>query len=78
VGRENPSELKAAKLARSMARGVEDRDLKPNTHERAQIAAVIAAPPNRCARWPPSAAWKSEKRWCSCLLSALQPLRLLP
>lgn len=48
VGRENPSELKAAKLARSMARGVEDRDLKPNTHERAQIEAVILAPPNRC------------------------------
>jgi hypothetical protein len=48
VGRENPSELKAAKLARSMARGVEDRDLKPNTRERAQIEAVILAPPNRC------------------------------
>jgi len=47
VGRENPSELKAAKLARSMARGVEDRDLKPNTKERQQIEAVIVAPPNR-------------------------------
>jgi phosphatidylinositol 3-kinase len=47
VGRENPSELKAAKLARSMARGVEDRDLKPNTKERQQIEAVIRAPPNR-------------------------------
>lgn len=49
VGRENPSELKAAKLARSMARGVEDRDLKPNTKERQQIEAVIVAPPNRHA-----------------------------
>ena len=49
VGRESPSELKAAKLARSMARGVEDRDLRPNTRERAQIEAVITAPPNRCA-----------------------------
>jgi hypothetical protein len=49
VGRENPSELKAAKLARSMARGVEDRDLKPNTKERQQIEAVIVAPPNRNA-----------------------------
>ncbi|BDA44872.1 phosphatidylinositol 3-kinase VPS34 [Coccomyxa sp. Obi] len=47
VNRENPSELKAAKLARSMARGVEDRDLKPNTKERQQIEAVIVAPPNR-------------------------------
>ncbi len=56
VGRENPSELKAAKLARSMARGVEDRDLKPNTKERQQIEAVIVAPPNRHALcWHPSA-----------------------
>ena len=47
VGRENPSELKAAKLARSMAPGVEDRDLKPNTQERQQIEAVIVGPPNR-------------------------------
>lgn len=54
VGRENPSELKAAKLARSMARGVEDRDLKPNTRERQQIEAVIVGPPNRCA---PSPVW---------------------
>lgn len=52
VGRENPSELKAAKLARSMARGVEDRDLKPNTQERQQIEAVIVGPPNRHADWP--------------------------
>ena len=47
VGRENPSELKAAKLARGMARGVEDRDLKPNTQERQQIEAI--GPPNRWA-----------------------------
>ncbi len=49
VGRENPSELKAAKLARGMARGVEDRDLKPNTQERQQIEVVIVGPPNRHA-----------------------------
>ena len=47
VGRENPSELKAAKLARGMARGVEDRDLRPNTQERQQIEAIIVGPPNR-------------------------------
>lgn len=54
VNRENPSELKAAKLARSMARGVEDRDLKPNTKERQQIEAVIVAPPNRHATVTPN------------------------
>jgi hypothetical protein len=30
VGRDNPAELKAQKLARSVTRGVIDRDLKPN------------------------------------------------
>ena len=48
VGRESPAELKAAKLARGRARGLEDRGLKPNTAEREAIEAVIKAPPNRC------------------------------
>ncbi len=50
VGRESPAELKAAKLARGHARGLEDRGAKPNTAERAAIAAIIKAPPNRCVR----------------------------
>lgn len=49
MGRESPAELKAAKLARGRARGLEDRGLKPNTAEREAIEAVIKAPPNRCA-----------------------------
>ena len=52
MGRESPAELKAAKLARGRARGLEDRGLKPNTAEREAIEAVIKAPPNRC-RPPP-------------------------
>ncbi|CAK0784160.1 hypothetical protein CVIRNUC_007363 [Coccomyxa viridis] len=59
VGRENPSELKAAKLARGMARGVEDRDLKPNTQERQQIEAIIVGPPNR-----PLAPEQRMLLWC--------------
>lgn len=55
VGRENPAELKAQKLARSQARGVIDRDLKPNTNERRRIAAVLRSPPNK----PPSAEERS-------------------
>jgi phosphatidylinositol 3-kinase len=47
VGRENPAELKAAKLARSLTRGLVDRDLKPNSDERRAIAAVLRLPPNR-------------------------------
>eukprot|EP00887_Chlorella_sp_A99_P006299 scaffold3.g6299.t1 len=47
VGRENPSELKAQKLARSLTRGLVDRALKPDTEERRAIAAVLAYPPNR-------------------------------
>ncbi len=47
VGRDNPSELKAQKLARSLTRGVIDRDLKPNTEERRRVAAVLRAPPNK-------------------------------
>ncbi|KAF8067321.1 Phosphatidylinositol 3-kinase [Scenedesmus sp. PABB004] len=47
VGWENPAELKAAKLARSVTRGVIDRDLKPNSDERRAIAAVLRLPPNK-------------------------------
>jgi phosphatidylinositol 3-kinase len=47
VGWENPAELKAAKLARSITRGVIDRDLKPNSEERRRIAAVLRLPPNK-------------------------------
>eukprot|EP00877_Chromochloris_zofingiensis_P002248 jgi/Chrzof1/12023/Cz06g18140.t1 len=47
VGWENPAELKAAKLARSLTRGVIDRDLKPNSDERRRIAAVLRLPPNK-------------------------------
>jgi hypothetical protein len=47
VGWENPAELKAAKLARSVTRGVIDRDLKPNGDERRHIAAVLRLPPNK-------------------------------
>lgn len=47
VGWENPSELKAQKLARSAARGLVDRDLKPDTEERRRISALLLYPPNR-------------------------------
>ncbi len=49
VGLDNPAELKAAKLARSVTRGVLDRDARPDTAERARIAAVLQLPPNKCA-----------------------------
>ena len=47
VGRENPSEIKAQKLARSTGRGLVDAGLRPNTEERSRIEAVIAQPPGR-------------------------------
>ncbi|KAL3157710.1 hypothetical protein ABBQ32_012142 [Trebouxia sp. C0010 RCD-2024] len=47
VGRENPSELKAQKLARSVTRGLVDRDLKPDVEEKRQIDAILLYPPNR-------------------------------
>jgi hypothetical protein len=47
VGRENPAELKAQKLARSVTRGMVDRNLKPDTEERLRIEAVLDYPPNR-------------------------------
>lgn len=48
VGRPNPSELKAQKLARGVTRGLVDKDVKPNMEERRQINAILAHPPNRC------------------------------
>lgn len=50
VGRENPSELKAQKLARSVTRGLVDRDLKPDVEEKRQIDAILLYPPNRYTR----------------------------
>lgn len=47
LGRDNPCEFKAQKLARGLSRGVVDRGLKPDTEERRRIAAVLALPPNR-------------------------------
>ena len=47
VGRENPAEAKAAKLARSLTRGMVDKRLKPDTEERRRIEAVLDSPPNR-------------------------------
>lgn len=46
VGRVNPCELKAQKLARSRA-GASGRDAKPDTGERKAIAAILNLPPNK-------------------------------
>ena len=51
VGRENPAEAKAAKLARSLTRGLVDKKLKPDTEERRRIEAVLDYPPNRWVGW---------------------------
>ncbi|GIL80848.1 hypothetical protein Vretimale_9438 [Volvox reticuliferus] len=47
VGRDNPAELKAQKLARGLQRGVLDRDLKPNSEERKKLQAILKLPPNK-------------------------------
>lgn len=47
VGWDNPAELKAAKLARSVTRRLVDTQLKPNGDERRRIAAVLRLPPNK-------------------------------
>lgn len=47
MGRDNPAELKAQKLARSLTRGMVDHDLKPDTEERRAINAILLYPPNR-------------------------------
>lgn len=49
VGRLNPAELKAQKLARSGASGGgNDRNAKPDVDERCAINEILAYPPNRC------------------------------
>lgn len=50
VGTENPADLKAQKLARSMNRGMVDKNMKPDTEERLKIEAVLGYPPNRCSK----------------------------
>ncbi|KMZ56877.1 hypothetical protein ZOSMA_8G00200 [Zostera marina] len=47
VGTQNPSELKQLKLARSLARGIIDRDLKPSHIERRSIQRILKYPPTR-------------------------------
>ncbi|KAH9554610.1 hypothetical protein CY35_08G072300 [Sphagnum magellanicum] len=47
VGRQNPSENKQLKLARSVTRVVIDRDLKPNINERKEIQKILNHPPTR-------------------------------
>lgn len=47
VGKQNPSENKHLKLARSVTRGVIDRDLKPSSIERKEIQKILKYPPTR-------------------------------
>ncbi|GAU33793.1 hypothetical protein TSUD_221310 [Trifolium subterraneum] len=47
VGKVNPSEHKQLKLARSLTRGVIDRDLKPSSNERKSIQRILKYPPTR-------------------------------
>ncbi|KAL1221073.1 Phosphatidylinositol 3-kinase VPS34 [Cardamine amara subsp. amara] len=47
LGRINPSEQKQLKLARSLDRGIIDRDLKPSSNERKDIQRVLKYPPTR-------------------------------
>ena len=47
LGLENPAERKHQKLTRSVARGVVDHDLKPNSNEKKSLAAAIRLPPTR-------------------------------
>ncbi|XP_020525808.1 phosphatidylinositol 3-kinase, root isoform isoform X2 [Amborella trichopoda] len=47
VGRINPSEHKQLKLARSLTRGIIDRDLKPSSNERKAIQMILKYPPTR-------------------------------
>lgn len=44
VGHQNPVENKYHKLARGLLRGLVDKDLKPNTHEREQILRIVTSP----------------------------------
>uniref|UniRef100_A0A7N0T5H0 phosphatidylinositol 3-kinase n=1 Tax=Kalanchoe fedtschenkoi TaxID=63787 RepID=A0A7N0T5H0_KALFE len=47
VGRANPSEHKQLKLARSLDRGIIDRDLKPSSAEKKSIQRILKYPPTR-------------------------------
>ncbi|XP_073151220.1 phosphatidylinositol 3-kinase, root isoform isoform X1 [Henckelia pumila] len=47
VGKMNPSEHKQLKLARSLNRGIIDRDLKPSSTERKSIQKIVKYPPTR-------------------------------
>lgn len=47
VGKINPSEHKQLKLARSLTRGIIDRDLKPSSNERKSIQMILKYPPTR-------------------------------
>ncbi|KAK3441543.1 hypothetical protein EUGRSUZ_B01666 [Eucalyptus grandis] len=47
VGRINPSEHKQLKLARSITRGIIDKDLKPNSTQRKSIQKLLKYPPTR-------------------------------
>ncbi|GLU21630.1 hypothetical protein SLE2022_377590 [Rubroshorea leprosula] len=47
LGRINPSEHKQLKLARSLTRGIIDRDLKPSSNERKIIQRILKYPPTR-------------------------------
>ncbi|KAF2555309.1 hypothetical protein F2Q68_00017566 [Brassica cretica] len=47
LGKFNPSEHKQLKLARSLDRGIIDRDLKPSNAERKSIQSVLKYPPTR-------------------------------
>ncbi|KAJ7556475.1 hypothetical protein O6H91_05G085500 [Diphasiastrum complanatum] len=47
VGRQNPCENKQLKLARSVTRGMIDRDMKPSANERKEIQKILKYPPTR-------------------------------
>ncbi|XP_056165510.1 phosphatidylinositol 3-kinase, root isoform isoform X2 [Syzygium oleosum] len=47
MGRINPSEHKQLKLARSLTRGIIDKDLKPNSTQRKSIQKLLKYPPTR-------------------------------
>ena len=62
VGRDNPAELKAQKLARSFTRGVVDRSLRPDTEDKRRIQDILRLAPNRCL---------SAKTWTAALCRKL-------
>ncbi|XP_038693251.1 phosphatidylinositol 3-kinase, root isoform-like isoform X1 [Tripterygium wilfordii] len=47
LGKINPSEHKQLKLARSLTRGIIDKDLKPSSNERKSIQRILKYPPTR-------------------------------